>query len=325
MDPLTIMLISAGIQGLSAGVKNVRANRGLKELEKQRLPSYMDAAAPIQENKQMYAQMAKTGMGPASLNLARNQFAAGQNALTAAPAGGQLRSQIGRLASANAGGFANQLAGQNEAIRRQAMGGVAQANLGISGLQQRDVGAALQRRNQAEAAYGQAIQDSRREALGAVQGLATGMIAQQNFNKQLDLYNNMYGRRSMPNISNNTYNPINPAGTFALAGPQTFDQYLQAGMPAGTSQTPFASYSPDFVTPTPSPYSFAAPSANPTFSPFQTPNAMFNRLPSGAGLQPANFSSPGFNSSFNPYIPFGSSYSVPGAGMYGPNFIETKG
>lgn len=290
MDPLTIMLVSAGIQGLAAGIRNVRANRGLKELEKQRLPSYMDAAAPIQENKQMYAQMAKTGMGPASLNLARNQFAAGQNALTAAPAGGQLRSQIGRLASANAGGFANQLAGQNEAIRRQGMAGVAQANLGLSGLQQRDVGVGLQRRMEAERAYGQAIQDSRREMLGAAQSVGTTMLAQYNADANRQLWRDIYGPKKTPATQTpaSTFSLVNAPGTFYSkpAGPQTFDEYLKAGTPAGTTTTQYNSYSPDFGTqPQPIQTPFSAPPATPNFSVFTTPG-MINNLPSGARLQP---------------------------------------
>ncbi|NBW34832.1 MAG: hypothetical protein EBR30_07405 [Cytophagia bacterium] len=193
MDPLTIMLISSGIQAGVGAYRNIKASKGLAALQKERMPRYMDAAAPIQENKQMYSQMARTGMGPASLALARNQFAAGQNALSAAPASGQLRTQIGRMASANAGGFANQLAAQNEAIRRQAMGGVAQANLGLSGLQQRDVATDVQRRMQTEQAYGQAIQQSRQDMMGAATGLATGMLGMQNAEANRQMYRDIYG------------------------------------------------------------------------------------------------------------------------------------
>ena len=180
MDPMTMMAISGLVELGSGAYRNIKAQKGLAALEKQRLPQYMDAAAPIMENKQMYSQMAKTGMGPASLNLARNTFAAGQNALTAAPAGGQLRTQIGRMASANAGGFANQLAGQNESIRRNAIGNVAQQNMALSDLQQRDIGVGLQRRFKAEDNYGQAIQDSRKTMLGAFEGYATASLNNQN-------------------------------------------------------------------------------------------------------------------------------------------------
>lgn len=212
-----MMLISAGIQAGTAAYRNIKAQKGLSELEKQRLPQYMDAAAPIQENKQMYGQMARSGMGPGSLNLAKNTFAAGQNALTAAPAGGQLRTQIGRMASANAGGFANQLAAQNEGIRRQGMSGVAQANLGLSGLQQRDIGVGLQRRSEAEKAYGQAIQDSRRELLGAAAGVATGFAGQKNIQENRALARQYYGLKDPNQQTPGNFNPnllIGPPGQF---------------------------------------------------------------------------------------------------------------
>lgn len=324
MDPLTIMLVSAGVQAAAAGIRNVRANRGLKELEKQRLPSYMDAAAPIQENKQMYAQMAKTGMGPASLNLARNQFAASQNALTAAPAGGQLRTQIGRMASANAGGFANQLAGQNEAIRRQAMGGVAQANFGLSGLQQRDVGVGLQRRSEAERAYGQAIQDSRREMLGAAQSVGTGMLAQYNADANRQLYRDIYGPRATQTPAS-TFSPVNTPGTFYSrpAGPQTFDEYLKAGTPAGTTTMQYSSYSPDFGTqPTPIQTPFSAPPARPSFADQLLPNQL-NNLPSGAGLKPTPPIGPPTLPSF-PISPSGA-ISVPNNMSPSYNFGDMSG
>lgn len=168
----------------SSAYRNYQANEGLDELAKQRRPRFMDAANPFEENKQMYGQMAKFGMGPASLNIARNNFAAGQNALTAAPANGQLRTQIGRMASANAGGFANSLAAQNEGFRRSALGGVAQANTQISGLQQRDVGTDLNRMDKTEAALGQAAQDSRRELMSGLTSLATGAKAYENLKYQ---------------------------------------------------------------------------------------------------------------------------------------------
>lgn len=219
MDPLTIMLISSGIQAGVGAYRNIKASKGLAALQKERMPRYMDAAAPIQENKQMYSQMARTGMGPGSLALARNQFAAGQNALAAAPASGQLRTQIGRMASANAGGFANQLAAQNEAIRRQAMGGVAQANLGLSGLQQRDVATDVQRRLQTEQAYGQAIQQSRQDMMGAATGLATGMLGMQNAEANRQMYRDIYGVKQ-PQLQTPSQLPYSPLIRGAFPQPE---------------------------------------------------------------------------------------------------------
>jgi hypothetical protein len=298
MDPMTMMLVSAGVQAGTAAYRNIKAQRGLAELDKQALPKYMDAASPILENKRMYEQMARTGMGPASLNLARNTFAAGQNALGAAPAGGQLRTQIGRLAGANAGAFANQLAGQNEGIRRQAMGGVAQANLGLSGLQQRDIGVGLQRRSEAERGYGQAIQDSRREMTGALGGLLTGYLGYKNAEANRDMWRDIYGKpktstTTPPAPSNTGFSPVNTPNTFYSkpAGPPTFDEYLKAGTPAGTTTMQYNSYSPDFSVPTPPiDTPFRAPDPN-AMRQFTTP-AMLENLPSGAGLKPTPIPTP---------------------------------
>ncbi len=341
MDPLTIALVSGLVQGGVAAYRNVKASKGLAALEKQRLPSYMDAAAGIQENKQMYSQMARTGMGPGSLNLAKNQFAAGQNALTAAPAGGQLRTQIGRMASANAGGFANQLAAQNEAIRRQGMAGVAQANLGLSGLQQRDVGVALQRRTEAERAYGQAIQDSRREMLGALAGVGTAAIGQQQFGKQMDYYNrqlDIYDKYMQGQKGTNNINP-----NFGQT-PSTFPGVVQ---PPGTFPIPNASVlngpvsNPASVVQPPS--TFPVPRFNPVsptgtfppvgFNPINPPGSFTPSFMMGA---PGTFGPPSFMmgapgtfglpSSFRTPSSLPSSYYNPSArDLYNPEFIESKG
>lgn len=335
IDPLTITLISGLVQGGVAAYRNVKASKGLAALEKQRLPSYMDAAAPIQENKQMYSQMARTGMGPASLNLAKNQFAAGQNALAAAPAGGQLRTQIGRLASANAGGFANQLAAQNEAIRRQAMSGVAQANLGLSGLQQRDVGVALQRRMDAERAYGQAIQDSRREMLGAGAGIATGMIGQQRYDKQMDFYNkqlDMYNKY-LQGQNTNGINPnfgktpsifpgvVQPPGTFPISNASMMNGPVSN--PASVVQAPGTFPVPRF-----NPVSPTGTFPPVGFNPINPPGSF---TPSFIMGGPGSFGTPGFimggPGSFRTpsSIPTSPYYNPYGGNMYSPEFIATKG
>ena len=328
MDPLTIMALSAGVQALTSGYRNIKAQKGLRELEKQRLPRYMDAAAPIQENKSMYQQMAKFGMGPASLNLARNQFAAGQNALTGTPVSGQLRTQLGRVASVNAGNFANQLAAQNEGIRRQAIGGVAQANLGLSGLQQRDIGFDLQRRTQAEQAYGQAIQDSRREMIGAATGLATGYLGAQNAEANRQLYRDMYGLNQKTQTPASAFNPVFAPGTFPapsvpgkVAGPQTFNQYLTAGVPTGTTTDGMSSFAPGYQAP-PSPMQtpFSAPSSTPPLD----LNVLGQSL-QGAQLRPTPIPPPSFNR-FN-ITPSGNAaaMSVPNTMAQPFRFPDTSG
>ena len=230
IDPATIMLVSGLSNMASSAYRNYQANEGLDELAKQRRPRFMDAANPFEENKQMYGQMAKFGMGPASLNIARNNFAAGQNALTAAPANGQLRTQIGRMASANAGGFANSLAAQNEGFRRSALGGVAQANTQISGLQQRDVGTDLNRMDKTEAALGQAAQDSRRELMSGLTSLATGAKAYENLKYQRALGLQYYGLKD-PYAAKSDADP-------ALNVATNTDALRQSPMQLGNFSTP---------------------------------------------------------------------------------------
>ena len=316
MDPVTMMLISGLLQAGMAGYRNIKASKGLKELEKQRLARYTDASGPIQENKAMYQQMAKFGMGPASTTMAKNQFAASQNALTAAPASGQLRTQIGRMASANAGGFANQLAAQNEAIRRQAMGGVAQANLGLSGLQQKDIGVDLQRRMQAEQAYGQAIQDSRREMLGAATGFATGYMGYKNAEANRQLYKDIYGaKQAVTQTPATAFNPVNPAGTFTPLGPQTFDQYRIAGVPAGTTTDGMNSFAPGYQAPTPSMQTpFSAPSGNP----FASLPPMGTTMNNGRYYAPNSLVFPTLGrTAQSPSNPYGNTFGVPSFNPYG--------
>ena len=296
MDPITIMAISAGIQGLAAGIRNVRANRGLKELEKQKLPSYMDAAGPLRQNYRMAEEQFRTGLSPAAKAMAVNT-AASQRAQMMRGAtelsGGQMSSALSRMGALGNAQMALGLGAQDQAARERGMQQMMGVNQQLSGLQQRDVGASLQRRMEMERGYGQAIQDSRREALGAVYGLATGMVAQNNFDKQMELLKqNGKTQVTFNGVSPIAGNPnglVQPAGSFNSStplGPQTFDQYLKAGTPAGTTTTQYNSYSPNFGTqPQPIQTPFSAPPATPNFSVFTTPG-MMNNLPSGARLQP---------------------------------------
>jgi len=187
MDPFTIAAMAAQAgYGLYRGIK---AQKGLRALQKQRMPSYMEAMAPYRENYDLYRQQYVGGMGPGSLNLAQQQFATQQAGLLRAPVSGQLRDQLGRVAAASTGMFAQNLAAQNEAIRRGAISGMTAANQSIAALQQRDVGTRLDQRLRQEQAYGQAMQQGFQDVLGAAGGLATAKMAE----KQMDLYRDIYG------------------------------------------------------------------------------------------------------------------------------------
>jgi hypothetical protein len=190
VDPMTIAAIAQAGYGLYRGIK---AQQGLRALQKQKMPSFMEAMAPYRENYDLYRQQYVGGMGPGSLNLAQQQFATQQAGLLRAPVSGQLRDQLGRVAAANTGMFAQNLAAQNEAIRRGAISGMTAANQSIAALQQRDVGTRLDQRLRQEQAYGQAMQQGFQDVIGAFGGYAMGQMNQKNLQADRQLYRDIYG------------------------------------------------------------------------------------------------------------------------------------
>ena len=224
MDPFTIAAMAAQAgYGLYRGIK---AQKGLRALQKQRMPSYMEAMAPYRENYDLYRQQYVGGMGPGSLNLAQQQFATQQAGLLRAPVSGQLRDQLGRVAAASTGMFAQNLAAQNEAIRRGAISGMTAANQSIAALQQRDVGTRLDQRLRQEQAYGQAMQQGFQDVLGAAGGLATAKMAE----KQMDLYRDIYGvGKRVRTTADNVFNPNAPVLNFA-SGPAMPERTIQPNL-----------------------------------------------------------------------------------------------
>lgn len=193
---MLLSVVAAAAQGGYGIYRGVKAQQGLNALSKQRKARFMDAAAPLQENKELYKKQYQGGMGPGSLNLAQNQFGMGQRQLLATPASGQLRDQIGRVASANQGSFALNLAAQNESIRRQGLGGMVGSNEQLSSLQQRDISNDIRQREDMERAYGKAVQDGFGDALGAAGGFAMMQQETNQANLNRELYQQMYGNQN---------------------------------------------------------------------------------------------------------------------------------
>jgi len=177
MDPFTIAAMAAQAgYGLYRGIK---AQQGLRALQKQRMPSLMEAMGPLQENRRLYEQQFRQGLTPATRNMAQQQFAAtqlGQQRAAADLSGGQMSSALSRLGALNTGQFALGLGAQNEAAQRAGMAGMIGANQSISGLQRADAAQRLQQRLQQEQAYGQAMQQGFQDVLGAAGGLAMSQM-----------------------------------------------------------------------------------------------------------------------------------------------------
>lgn len=194
MDPFTIAAMAA--QGGSALYRLIKAQQGLDAVKKQRMPSLMEAMAPLQENRRLYEQQFRQGLTPATRNMAQQQFAAtqlGQQRAAADLSGGQMSSALSRLGALNTGQFALGLGAQNEAAQRAGMAGMIGVNQGISALQRADAAQRLQQRLELERQLGLGFQQAGQDILGAFGGLAMFQMQQKNAEANRQLYRDLYG------------------------------------------------------------------------------------------------------------------------------------
>lgn len=209
MDPMTIAMLAQAGYGLYRGIK---AQQGMRALQKQRMPSLMESAGPLQENRRLYEQQFRQGLTPATRTMAQQQFAAGQLAQQRAAtdlSGGQMSSALSRMNAANTGQFALGLAAQNEAAQRAGMAGMIGANQAISGLQRADAAQRLAQRQQMEQAYGQAMQQGFQDVLGAAGGFAMGKMQASEAEKQRQLMRDIYGGGKVaPSTTNAGFLPL---------------------------------------------------------------------------------------------------------------------
>lgn len=219
MDPMTIAMLAQAGYGLYRGIK---AQQGLRALQKQAMPSYMEAMGPLQESRRLYEQQFRQGLTPATRNLAQQQFASsqlGQQRAAMDLSGGQMSSALSRMNAANTGQFALGLGAQNEAAQRAGMAGIVNMNQAISGLQRADIAQRLAQRQQMEQAYGQAMQQGFADVLGAASGFAQAGEAE----KQRQLYRDIYGvEKTTPSTTTSptAYNQImgktNPYQSYSM-------------------------------------------------------------------------------------------------------------
>lgn len=188
--------IVAGAQAVYGIYRGVKAQQGLNALASQRKARYMDAAGPLQESRRLYQKQYNEGMGASSRALAEQNFASsllsGQRQ-AAEQSGGQMSNALSRMGAMGNANFALNLAAQNEAVRRQGLGGLSQANSQLSGLQQRDVANDIYQRQQMEQAYGQAKQQGFQDVLGAGMGFAQMNMAQKNIDADREMYGRING------------------------------------------------------------------------------------------------------------------------------------
>lgn len=185
MGPLAIPAATAAVELGYNIYRGIKADKGLKELSKQRMPQYMDAAAPLQQNLSMARRQFEMGLSPEAIamsrGLAANQMASQFRAATDL-GGGQLGSAIGRIGAMNTNQLGLQLGVQDQAARERGMQQMMGINTQLSGLQQRDIAQNISNRLTKEQNYGLAKQQAIQGGINALSGLG-----------QAALYQNIYG------------------------------------------------------------------------------------------------------------------------------------
>jgi hypothetical protein len=193
MGPLAIPAITAGLEVGYNIYRGIKADKALKELNKQRMPRYMDAAGPLQQNLSMASRQAQMGLSPQATALARGTAAnqmAGQFRAATDLGGGQLGSAIGRIGAMNTNQLGLQLGTQDQMARERGMQQMMGVNQQLSGLQQKDVAQDINLRLQKEQGYGMAKQQAIMGGLSAISGLG-----------QAAMYQNIYGTNPTPTNS----------------------------------------------------------------------------------------------------------------------------
>lgn len=185
MGPLAIPAITGALELGYNIYRGIKSDKALKELAKQRMPRYMDAAAPLQQNLAMASRLTTQGLSPQAEALAKGTQAgqmASQYRAATDLAGGQLGSAIGRIGAFNVNQMGLQLGSMEQAARERGMQQMMGINQQLSGLQQRDIAQDISNRLQKEQGYGLAKQQSIMGGLNAISGVG-----------QAALYQNIYG------------------------------------------------------------------------------------------------------------------------------------
>lgn len=178
-------LISAGLQAGYGIYQAANSASLLKKLGKQRKARNMDAAAPIQENKAIGEQMARTGLDATTRAVAEQtqaSAAAGQYRQFTDMSGGQMSSALGRIGAFNTTQLGQQLGAMNQSAIERGRNIQMMANQQISGLQRADVQQDISYRERVESNLGMAKQQGAMNVLGAVGGFAQS----QMYGKYLD-------------------------------------------------------------------------------------------------------------------------------------------
>lgn len=188
---LVIPAIAAGVQAAYGIYRGIRADRALKELQKQRMPQLMDAAGPLQQNLAMAQRQYTQGLAPQTRALALGTMAsqmAAQRRTATDLAGGQLGTALGRIGAFNTNQMALNLGVQNQQARERGMLQTTSANAQLSALEQSDIRENIRQRLMMEQAYGQARQQAGQDVIGAIGGFGMAALNNDQFNKMMTTF-----------------------------------------------------------------------------------------------------------------------------------------
>lgn len=234
LPPLLIPGITAAVELGYNIYRGVKADKALKALQKQRMPRYMDAAAPLQQNYSMASRQAQMGLSPQSTALARGTAAnqmAGQFRAATDLGGGQLGSALGRIGAMNVNQMGLQLGVQDQMARERGVQQMMGVNQQLSALQQRDINQDINMRMQKEQNYGLAKQQAIMGGINAVGGFG-----------QAALYNSLYGT---PKAKQDVEDTLDDSGNEYFADTDALtSQYMQRNPTPAVSGNLVSPYSP---------------------------------------------------------------------------------
>jgi hypothetical protein len=166
-------------QGVLGGIQTAVALKRLADLRKEKMPSYLDNIAPLQENVNMWEQRMNQGIPQSFLNQATQQNAQG----TASAyryindtSGGQLGGAFSRVAALDRVRFATSIAAMNDQARREAMGYLANARSQLVQQQNQQTAQDLRYRQMREQALGQALRAGTQNLTGFLDYGLSGLI-----------------------------------------------------------------------------------------------------------------------------------------------------
>lgn len=173
MDPLTLMLLSAGTQAAMGGFQMLKSQKELNRLKNLPKPSLLEnkALSPFNQNVLMAREQMQRGLNPATMRIAEESAAragASQYRQATELSGGQLGSAISRLGSMGRYQTATNLAQMDMAERGRGRSALMQANSVLGSIYQQDAQQRINQRMQLEQNLGMAKQQGRQNIAGAL-------------------------------------------------------------------------------------------------------------------------------------------------------------